>query len=177
MSPISNTYKPAPIKYYLPLVLVFSTSLLIIINWFIYKLKGLILQHLVIATFLLLVISMVFIFYQIITKEFISYIKSLILTKNIRQMLVIPAETNNYTGQTKINNVNNIYNSCLKYTYAEYKENKLYICLRIPNNLTASKLLEDRMQKLWEAIDSSQKEYSFSNLERQGHYYIRSGRK
>lgn len=172
-----HTYKPNPIKFYLPLTLVFSTSILILINWFIYKLKALIIPNLIIITFILSVITMVFILYLIITKEFISYLKSLILTNNIRQMLVIPTETNDYTGQAKNNNVNNIYNSCLKYTYAEYQGNKLYICLRIPNNLTASKLLEDRMKDLWEAIDSSQKEYSFSNLQRQEHYYIRRGSK
>lgn len=91
-------------------------------------------------------------------------------------MLVIPAEINEFTGKRKIN-ATQTYNSYLHQSYGEYLGNKLYICIRVPINITAAKLLDDNLNKLRESIVSQNPDYSFTGFERQGYYLISEGTK
>lgn len=92
-------------------------------------------------------------------------------------MLVIPAEINEFTGKRKINVTTQTYNSYLHQSYGEYLGNKLYICIRLPINIAAAKLLDDNLNKLRESIVSQNPDYSFTGFERQGYYLISEGTK
>ena len=56
-------------------------------------------------------------------------------------------------------------------------DNKLYICIRLPINIAAAKLLDDNLNKLRESIVSQNPDYSFTGFERQGYYLISEGTK
>ena len=169
--------RPDVMLFYFPLISFLTSIILIIVNWIIYCLKHVVITKLLLITCLILTMCLIIIIYQIIHRTFLSYLKSLLLTHEVQHMLVIPQEINDFTGQVKTSNLTQIYNSYLRKSYAKYENNRLYIWIRIPDNITAAKLLEDRLKNLREAIDSNNPEYLFSNFERVGKYYLRIGTK
>lgn len=112
-------------------------------------------------------------------RELFNHLKSLMLTHAIHQMLVIPMEeVDTFNEKIKPNKPISIYNSFLRQTYAEYKDSKLYLFIRIPNNLSAEKLLDNKLDKLCEAVDDkTNHKYFFAKFERHDGYYIRIGTK
>ena len=84
--------------------------------------------------------------------------------------MIIPKEISETTGKVKINAIVNLYNTSQRQTYGEFVNNKLYICVRIPNNIEAAKKLDDKLVKLRESIGNSYPEYSFTGFDRKGSY-------
>ena len=169
--------KPNVDLFYLPVITFLSNIALILINWFLYYINHAPIIQLLLVNGLFVVGFLIIFINQLVNKKLLAYLKSLLLTQQIHQMLKIPKESNDFTGKTKVNTVSNIYNAYLRQSYAEYVNNKLYIWIRIPNNISAQKLLDDRLKSLRESIDNYDDNYSFSNFERKGSYYLRVGTK
>lgn len=169
--------RPNVTMFYLPVITFSGAIALIMINCGIYYFNHILIIYLLLLTVIFAVGFLIIFIDQMINKKLLAYFRSLVLTQHIYQMLRIPKETNDYTGKTKINDVANIYNAYLKQSYAEYVNNKLYIWIRIPNNISVQKLLDDRLNSLRESIDNYDDNYSFSNFERKGNYYLRVGTK
>lgn len=165
--------QPNVTMFYLPVITFSSTIVLIMINWCIYHFNHNIVTKLLLLTGIFVVGFLIIFINQLVNKKLLSYLRSLVLTQQIHQMLKIPKESNDYTGKPEINVVANIYNAYLRQSYAEYENNKLYIWIRIPNNISAQKLLDERLNNLRESIDNYDNNYSFSNFERKGNYYLR----
>lgn len=173
----NHKYQPSPIKLYLPFMMFLGTLILTSINWALFyfwkvKIAQSLIVNTIIAGICLLILAI-----QIVHKSLINYIKSLLLTFDIQHMLVIPAEINEFTGKRKVNATTQTYNSYLYQSYGEYRDNKLYICIRLPINIAAAKLLDDNLNKLRESIVSQNPDYSFTGFERQGYYLISEGTK
>lgn len=173
----NHKYKPSPIKLYLPFVIFMSTLVLTFINWTLFYFWKITIAQSLIVNIIIARIYLLILAIQIVHKSLINYIKSILLTFDIQHMLVIPAEINEFTGKRKINATTQTYNSYLYQSYGEYRGNKLYICIRLPINIAAAKLLDDNLNKLRESIVSQNPNYSFTGFERQGYYLISEGTK
>lgn len=172
----NHKYHPSPIKLYLPFMMFLGTLILTSINWALFYFWKVTIAQSLIVNIIIAGICLLILAIQIVHKSLINYIKSLLLTIDIQHMLVIPAEINEFTGKRKIN-ATQTYNSYLHQSYGEYLGNKLYICIRVPINITAAKLLDDNLNKLRESIVSQNPDYSFTGFERQGYYLISEGTK
>ncbi len=173
----NHKYKPSPIKLYLPFVIFMSTLVLTFINWTLFYFWKITIAQSLIVNIIIARIYLLILAIQIVHKSLINYIKSILLTFDIQHMLVIPAEINEFTGKRKINATTQTYNSYLYQSYGEYRGNKLYICIRLPINIAAAKLLDDNLNKLRESIVSQNPNYSFTGFERQVYYLISEGTK
>lgn len=169
--------QPNPEKFYFPFIL-FCGVLVVtgadLISFFMLK-KSFI--GLAIANILVTGIWLVMLVFQLKNRRFLSYLKSLGATREVHNILVIPKEVSSFNGKTKVNNVHTLYNHALLLTYVEYRDNKLFVNLKIPKNLEAAALLEDKRSKLREAMSSMNTDYSFSPFERIGQYYVSVGTK
>lgn len=172
----NHKYQPSPIKLYLPFMMFLGTLILTSINWALFYFWKVTIAQSLIVNIIIAGICLLILAIQIVHKSLINYIKSLLLTIDIQHMLVIPAEINEFTGKRKIN-ATQTYNSYIHQSYGEYLGNKLYICIRVPINITAAKLLDDNLNKLRESIVSQNPDYSFTGFERQGYYLISEGTK
>lgn len=168
-------YQPNHIKLYLPFVMFLGTLILTSINWALFYFWKITVIPLLIVNIATAVIYLSVLAIQIFHKNLINYIKSILLTFDIHHMLVIPAEINEFTGKRKINATTQTYNSYLYQSYGEYLGNKLYICIRVPRNIAAAELLDDKLNRLRESIVSQNPNYSFTGFERQGDYLISKG--
>lgn len=168
-----NNYKPNTVRLYFPLMM-FCISLVLTLtdvglhhflkyaNTYLLVINGL-----AIVGFTLLVII------KLAHSTFIDYFKSLSLTWHLRHMLVIPKQFNDF----KLNPTSDIYNAYLRQTYGEFIHNHIFICVRIPNNIEAAKLLDDKFTKLRESVVNQYSDYSFTGFERKGFYLIMVGTK
>ncbi|NRO84950.1 hypothetical protein IMAU10149_01538 [Lactobacillus helveticus] len=167
--------QPNPDKFYFPAIL-FCVALVVtsasFVSFFMFKKS---ITNLTIANILIVSIWLVTLVFQLKNRRFLSYLKSLSATREVHNILVIPKEVSSFNGKTKVNNVHTLYNHALWSTYVEYRGNKLIINLKIPQNLEAATLLEDKRSKLREAMSSMNTDYSFSPFERIGQYYVSVG--
>lgn len=173
-----NEYSPSTFRLYFPLIIFCISLILVLTNIGLYYFGKYSDIHLLIANGITITVFLFILIYQIIHKRLIQYFKSLVLTFDIYSMLVIPKEINEFTGKAQINTISQMFNSYLHQSYGEYVENKLYICIRIPDNTTVAKLLDkDTLNKLRESISNKNTVYSFTGFERKGVYLISVGTK
>lgn len=165
-----NNYNPNIYKVYLPIILFnicVSLSLIDIVLYHFWHYTNI---YLIMMNSVTLVGLIIILIYQFSHSKFLFYLRSLFLTRNIFHMMIIPKEISETTGKVKINAIVNLYNTSQRQTYGEFVNNKLYICVRIPNNIEASKKLDDKLVKLRESIGNSYPEYSFTGFDRKGSY-------
>lgn len=174
---IKHDYKPSTFRLYFPLLLFCVGLTLTCIDIGIYHFWKYYNNYLLLTNGITFVGILIIIIIQIVNSKFIDHIKSLLLTWDIHQMMVIPKQNSDFTNKPKVNPTHDIYNAYLRQTYGEFVHNNLYICVRIPNNIEAAKLLDDKLIKLREGIVNQYPKYSFTGFERKGVYLISVGTK
>ena len=174
MNPV-NKYKPSTFRLYFPVIMFCISLVLTLTNVGLYYLGKYTVTYLLIVNGITIIWFVGIVIGQIVHSTFIDHIKSLLLTWDIYQELIIPKQISDYTNKQKPNPINDIYNSYLRQTYGEFLRDNLYICVRIPNNIEAAKLLDDKLIKLRESIVNQYPKYSFTGFVRKGVYLISVG--
>ena len=172
-----NNYKPNTLRLYFPLMTFCISLVLTLTDVGLYHFWKYANTYLLVVNGLAIVGLTLIVTIKLAHSTFIDYFKSLSLTWHVRHMLVIPKQFNDFMNKTKLNPTSDIYNTYLRQTYGEFIHNNMFICVRIPNNIEAAKLLDDKFTKLRESIVNQYSDYSFTGFERKGFYLIMAGSK
>lgn len=107
-----------------------------------------------------------------------EYFHSVDNSNDLRKFLYIPRRINDYTDKTKVDLVQQMYNSCLHYTSINYFRDHVEVRICVPQNDESAKILREKEERLLDQLErySFMKKYMLNNKpERDGQYDVYYG--
>ncbi|ARD06168.1 hypothetical protein B1745_00140 [Lactobacillus amylolyticus] len=128
--------------------------------------------------FISLAVSIISLIFFAKNRGLTEYFHSVDDSNDLRKFLYIPKRINDYTDKTKVDLVQQMYNSCLHYTTINYFRDHVEVRICVPQNDEAVKILREKEEHLLDHLErySYMKKYMLNNKpEKDGQFNVYYG--